>query len=201
MTSALPQIDKIVWLTLENRSLDHMLGWLYDGQQLPPSRLFPSTSNPYFDGITANTANYVGTTRYAPARGTHNRPRPMRQPRWNPNEWWENVTHQMYWNASEQYPAPPWTTTPPMSGFACDYKTWYDAVDEVMGAYTADQLPALYGLAQSYAVSDRWFSSVPTETNPNRAYSVCGTSLGAVDNKDLEYYDAPTLFNVLSNTK
>ena len=74
MTSALPQIEKIVWLTLENRSLDHMLGWLYNGQQLPPTRLFPSTSTPSFDGITANAANYVGTTRYAPAKGTHNRP-------------------------------------------------------------------------------------------------------------------------------
>ena len=27
-------------------------------------------------------------------------------------------------------------------------------------------------------MSDRWFSSVPTQTNPNRAFSLCGTSLG-----------------------
>ena len=201
MASALPKIKKIVWLTLENRSLDHMLGWLYDNEKLPPSRVFPPKSCPFFDGITPEIANYIGSTRYAPAEGTQDRFQPMRQPRWNPNEWWENVTQQMYWNAYEQYPNPPWTDSAPMTGFACDYGKWYDTVDEVMGAYTAQQLPVLYGLAESYAVSDRWFSSVPTETNPNRAFSVCGTSLGAVDNKDIEYYDALTIFNVLTNSK
>src|SRR4029079_12823382 len=201
MASALPQIKKIVWLTLENRSLDHMLGWLYNNEKLPPSRVFPPKSCPFFDGITPEIANYIGSTRYAPAEGTQDRFQPMRQPRWNPNEWWEDVTQEMYWNAYEQYPNPPWTDSAPMTGFACDYGKWYDTVDEVMGAYTAQQLPVLYGLAESYAVSDRWFSSVPTETNPNRAFSVCGTSLGAVDNKDIEYYAALTLFNVLTNSK
>ena len=204
MASALPQIKKIVWLMLENRSLDHMLGWLYQTNkkrvQLPPDRVFPQGSSQFFDGINAKCVNYVDATPYAPAYGTQDRYQPMRTPRYNPNEWWENVTNQMYWNGYEQTPIPPWSNgKPPMTGFARDYyKLLYDTVDEVMGAYTKDQLPVLYGLAEAFAVSDRWFSSVPTETNPNRAFSVCGTSLGAVDNKDIEKYDTPTLFNVLS---
>src|SRR6266436_4047805 len=31
-----------------------------------------------------------------------------------------------------------------------------------------------------------WFSSVPSQTNPNRAFALCGTSMGLVDNGFLE---------------
>ena len=37
-------------------------------------------------------------------------------------------------------------------------------------------------MARHYAVSDLWFSSVPTQTNPNRAFMACGTSNGAIVN-------------------
>lgn len=49
-------------------------------------------------------------------------------------------------------------------------------------------------------MSDRWFCSVPTQTNPNRAYSICGTSLGRESNLNIyadEQFDAPTIFNRL----
>ena len=149
MPAAMPQIKKIVWLTLENRSLDHLLGWLYQTNkkrvQLPPDRVFPQGSSQFFDGINAKCVNYVDATPYAPAYGTQDRYQPMRTPRYNPNEWWENVTNQMYWNGYEQTPIPPWSNgKPPMTGFARDYyKLLYDTVDEVMGAYTKDQLPVL----------------------------------------------------------
>ena len=175
MPAGMPQIKKIVWLTLENRSLDHMLGWLYSTQTLPSERVFPAESSQVFEGITPKCVNYVETTPYAPAEGTQDRFQPMRQPRYNPNEWWENVSNQMYWDAYGNNSVPPWSKPkPPMTGFACDYARFFANVDEVMGAYTSDQLPVLYGLAEEFAVSDRWFSSVPTETNPNRAFSVCG---------------------------
>ena len=38
------------------------------------------------------------------------------------------------------------------------------------------------GLAKGFAVCDGWFASVPTQTFPNRAFAVAGTSLGYVDN-------------------
>ena len=40
----------------------------------------------------------------------------------------------------------------------------------VMETHTAAELPVLYALAKNYAVCDLWFSSVPTQTNPNRAF-------------------------------
>jgi len=199
MTAAMSQIKKIVWLTLENRSLDSVLGWLYEKETLSPDQVYPPKSSLRFDGITAADQNSVDWSEYAPAHGTQLLEQPLRQPRWNPGEWWENVGNQMYWDAWGNDSVPRWSpATPPMTGFARDYSAFYDATGEVMGAYTKEQLPALYALAQAYAVSDRWFSSVPTETNPNRAFSVCGTSLGAVDNADMTYYDAPTVFNALT---
>ena len=160
-----------------------------------------SSANTRFDGITAKDQNSVDWWSYKPAHGTQQFDQPLRQPRWNPNEWWENVGNQMYWDAYGNDSVPRWSkATPPMTGFARDYWSVYDTTSEVMGAYSKEQLPALYGLAEAFAVSDRWFSSVPTETNPNRAFSVCGSSLGAVNNADAVYYDLPTVFNALTPT-
>ena len=55
-----------------------------------------------------------------------------------------------------------------------------------MQSYTPDQLPVINGLAEHYAVGDMWFSSVPSQTNPNRAFALCGTSMGLVNNGFLE---------------
>lgn len=199
--TVMPQINKVVLLMLENRSLDNVLGWLYDGVELPADRVYPSDSSRGFDGITSYLENGVGDHVYKPSRGTQQRFQPLRQPRWNPNEWWANVGNQCYWDAHGHEAIARWTagSTAPMTGFAKDYAAFYDSTGEVMGAYSKDQLPVLYGLAEGFAVSDRWFSSVPTETNPNRAFGLCGTSQGAVDNADRMYYTTPTLLNALSS--
>ena len=44
MTPIMPQVKNIVMLMLENRSLDNLLGWLYDGDQ--PEHVFPQTVRP-----------------------------------------------------------------------------------------------------------------------------------------------------------
>jgi phospholipase C len=195
----MPQIKKIVMLMLENRSLDNLLGWLYQNEELSPDNVFPLNSSLRFDGLSPGDVNYIDKERFAPSHGTQQRTQPMRQPRYNPDELWEPVGNQMYWNAYGKDSVPRWSAaTPPMTGFAGDYKRWYDTPDEVMGAYSEEQLPVLYGLARAFAISDRWFSSVPTETNPNRAFSVCGSSAGAVDNKDIDVYALPTIFNALT---
>jgi phospholipase C len=46
-----------------------------------------------------------------------------------------------------------------------------------MEAYTPTQLPMLNGLANAYAVSDALHASVPSQVDPNRAFSLCGTPL------------------------
>ncbi len=52
--------------------------------------------------------------------------------------------------------------------------------DRAMGYYDWRDLPYYYALATQYATSDSWFSSVLTETVPNRMYLLGGTSWGAI---------------------
>jgi Phosphoesterase family len=54
---------------------------------------------------------------------------------------------------------------------------------DIMGCFAQETLPVLSGLARGYAVCDQWFSSVPTETLPNRAFACAGTSQGHMDDK------------------
>src|SRR5258708_14883569 len=51
-----------------------------------------------------------------------------------------------------------------------------------MNCFTPDNLPVLTTLMQQYAVCDRWFSSLPGPTVPNRLFAHFGTSFGNVDN-------------------
>jgi phospholipase C len=50
--------------------------------------------------------------------------------------------------------------------------------DDTMGFYTQADLPYYYGLATTFAVDDRYFSSVPAQTVSNRLYELAGTSFG-----------------------
>ncbi|MBM4208684.1 MAG: hypothetical protein FJ190_12040 [Gammaproteobacteria bacterium] len=186
----MPQVKTIVMLMLENRSLDTVLGWLYSGSA--PAAVYPPGSSPTFDGIPANSSNSYKNTAYAPQNGTQGYSEACRVPAYDPGEPMPDVLVQLYGDAQGNTPSNPWSQTPTMQGFAYNYYADYiHSVGEVMGAYSAEQLPVLYGLAENFAVSDRWFASVPTQTNPNRAFSICGTSLGAEVNSDIsirQYY-------------
>lgn len=53
---------------------------------------------------------------------------------------------------------------------------------QIMGSFTPRQLPVLSKLAEQFAVYDHWFSAVPTQTFPNRAFFHASTSSGYVTN-------------------
>jgi phospholipase C len=202
MTDVMPQIKTIVMLMLENRSLDTMLGWLHDE---PGSRVHPvpAGSPAHFDGIRAGMTNLRASGQlkreYTPAHGTSSFAQPLRVPRADPFEGMRDVQNQMY--GDENGPPPPdqWGDDAPMSGFAADYPALWADASEVMGAYSRRELPVLYGLAEHFAVSDAWFCSVPTMTDPNRAFALCGTSLGATSDIPVRTFDAPTIFNGLDD--
>jgi phospholipase C len=64
-----------------------------------------------------------------------------------------------------------------------------------MGYYNGGDLPVYDHLASEFAVCDRWFSSVPGSTWPNRLYAVCGTAAGSRDDLPLNLpplYDRPS---------
>lgn len=201
-SQVLAQIDTIVVLMLENRSFDTMLGWLHsDGA---PVTIVPTGSEPArLDGIPAGAQNAVRDMPYPPQRG---RPelgaQRWRVPRQDPAEALDSVFRQMYADSDGLTLPYTWADDAPMTGFAWDYTTMLPCdVGDVMGAYTSAELPVLYGLAEQFAVSDRWFSSVPTETQPNRAFAYCGTSDGKETDLDRPAtYPSTTIFNALNTT-
>jgi phospholipase C len=56
--------------------------------------------------------------------------------------------------------------------------------DDTMGFYDQDELPFYYDLAQSFAISDRFFCSVLGPTFPNRSYLMAATSFGHLTTND-----------------
>lgn len=71
------------------------------------------------------------------------------------------------------------------SGFVKDYQTnvkgnTAEDRQDIMGYYAPDFLHALYELGKNFTVCDRWFSSLPGPTWPNRFFALSGTSSGCV---------------------
>lgn len=197
-------IEHVVVVMLENRSLDNVLGYLY-GPDDPPKRNFPplKSGEKPFHGLLFEDADKLKNDSVPPAPVV----RATNTPGWDPGEEYEHVNVQLF-GANP----PPTSAVPDMKGFLKDYGTLCkgdeDAKKQIMRMYTPADLPVINGLARAYAVSDQWFSSVPTQTNANRAFSICGTSLGLVDNGYLtkhwvdyklanDRFDADTIWNVL----
>ena len=176
--AGLDSIDHVVLVMLENRSFDHMLGFLY-----------PKSDN--FEGLDGTESNLDADGNearvFAITPGMQNA---YYFPLANPAEGYQATNDQLF--SSD---------TPPASGRAAndgfvtsfanelqhpahplDPKLVGAAAASIMGMYAAETLPVLSGLAQGFAVCDGWFASVPTQTFPNRAYAVAGTSLGYTDN-------------------
>lgn len=205
------EIKHVVVLMLENRSFDNVLAWLYNDKDVPRHYL-PQTTDPHFLGLSEDTLSRYTNTLKDPAGDIVYSSPPIKglpsvantlylnSPSTNPNEPFAYVKNQIFGfdGGSE----------PTMSGFLQDYAnmwepdTWeYDKADicAVMETYTENELPVLYGLAKQYAVSDLWFSSVPSQTNPNRAFMACGTSEGQIDNGPAgqSLFHADTIWNRL----
>lgn len=210
-----PPIEHVVMLMLENRGFDSVHGYLYT-RASPPARIIPG-GGPGFMGLDG-TAVPAQSARRSGGRTISGTPQPgvlgANSPGKDPGEPYRHVNQQLF-NAPE---APYKGQPPTMDGFLQDYcdVVGDGATDEqcrqILRMFTPQDLPALNALARTYAVSDAWFCSVPTQTNANRAFSLCGTSLGEVDNGyypagirgwvfEADAFDTKTIWNVLDDNK
>lgn len=198
----LNQIDHIVVLMMENRSFDNVLGWLYDGDNQAPFDKIPRGQK--FDGVSGKDLFNLRPdgSKVNAGKGTS-----MIDPYPDPNEPYDHVYAQMYNDHSCPKPIPNPTTSPNMKGFVIDYANAIAVAGEqpkgcsriladlfrgrspmafdpgvIMNCFTPDLLPVISGLANAYAVCDHWFSSVPTQTFPNRSFVHAATSSGYVVN-------------------
>src|ERR1700678_1868525 len=199
--NSLASVNHVVVLMLENRSFDHMLGFLYPGNVTPSGQPFEgltgTESNPGTNGQPVSVFQIQPTT-----------PNAYLMPGSDPGEGYMSTNSQLYGSD-----APPASGTPaPCQGFVKDSgytigwesrETGWSVVSgtvegDIMGCYTPQTLPVLSALATGYAVCDQWFCSVPTETLPNRAFVCAATSQGHMDDKATQY-TCPSIFGALSN--
>ena len=194
---SLANIDHLVVCMFENRSLDNMLGFLYDPAHLPAHNL-PPRNSATFDGLAfggpwtnddssgAAVAASEPTTRWPPANNQHVVPTP------DPGEPFDDVTEQIFDGGS----------VGTMKGFIHNFAKQSGAAPnnerQIMQSYSAAQLPVLSTLARAFAVSDEWFSSVPSQTWPNRSFAHAGSSDGNVVNKPYIPYGIDTVFTTLN---
>jgi phospholipase C len=196
----LSSISNIVVLMLENRSFDHMLGFLYSST----GNVSP-TGQP-FEGLTGTESN----------SGTDGAAVPVYQiqatdenayfmPGADPGEGYSATNSQLFGTTTA--PVPPVATN---QGFVTDYsytlgwegqENWSivpgTTANSIMGIFTPAMLPVLSGLAQGFAVCDYWFGSVPTETLPNRAFVHAATSQGSM-NDSTKTFSCPTIYSLLT---
>ncbi|CAL2062999.1 alkaline phosphatase family protein [Tenacibaculum sp. 190524A05c] len=172
-------IKHIVYLMLENRSLDQVLGWLYDDKN-PPKKNIPSQTNPTYNGLKPSYFNVDSSgQKHFVVKGTNNN---MNVPVHDPHEEYAHVNNQVFGTTT----TPTSPTPPTMGGFYQDFASFNVKTGEIMESYTPEELPVLNGLAKNFAVSDMYFSSVPTQTDCNRAFAACGNSLGNTNDNVLE---------------
>ncbi len=199
--NALSAINHIVVLMLENRSFDHMLGFLYaDTGNVSP------TGQP-FEGLTGKESNPgagggAAVTVFAIEPGTAST---YYMPGADPGEGYSATNAQLFGNTKA--PVPPVATN---QGFVANFAstlTWEaqqkrsilpgTVAADIMAMHTPQTLPVLSALARGFAVCDHWFGSAPTETLPNRAFTQAATSQGHMDDAT-KSFTAPTIYASLT---
>jgi phospholipase C len=183
------KIKHVVYLMLENRSFDHTVGWLYENTEAQLN--FIGSDRPY-DGASKRNYNVdaegkrVHQTKFLNGRDAGPDDVLDFLPV-DPYHDLADVMRQMFSTNRNGYEE---CATPDMGGFV-----WNNATDLVMKTYTPNQLPVLNGLAESFAVSDEWFCSIPSSTDANRAFAFTGSSLQQLNN----FQNDPTYTNWPNN--
>lgn len=197
----LSNIEHVVVLMLENRSFDHMLGFLYADQGnksstgQPFEGLTGTESNPDANGKPVTIFQIKATDQNA-----------YFMPGADPGEGYAATNSELF--GDKNAPSPPVATN---QGFVKDfaYTLGWQATNKkytilpgtvpssIMGIFTPDMLPVLSGLARGYAVCDHWYSPAPTETLPNRAFACAATSQGHM-NDNTKSFTVPSIFGLLS---
>jgi phospholipase C len=191
--AGLDSIDHVVLVMLENRSFDHMLGFLY-----------PKSDS--FDGLDGTESNLDAKENKATVfKITPDMQNAYYYPLANPAEGFPATNEQLF-----DSPTPPASGQALNNGFVKSFagelkkpahpndpKLVGAEPASIMGMYAPETLPVLSGLAKGFAVCDQWFASAPTETAPNRAFAVAGTALGQIDDSGYSF-NVPTVFGKLA---
>ena len=167
----LNKIDHIVVLMMENRSFDHLLGYL---------KLELGKS---IDGLTIGMSNTFQGNTFAVHRLTHTA-FPDGE---DPCHSGACVAEQLS-NSNGGF----------VANFGHTYPHALDPA-LVMGYYNDAAIPVYDSLAKRFCICDRWFCSVDGSTWPNRLYSLAGKAAGSKNNKTVPVYSLPTFVRHLES--
>ncbi|KAG2596312.1 non-specific phospholipase C6-like [Panicum virgatum] len=174
-------IKNVVVLALENRSFDHILGWTRRLLGLPVDGLTGAECNPNSSPNSSAICVSADADLVVPD---------------DPGHSFEDVLEQVFGNVSAA------AAQPSMSGFVRSALSVNALLSSaVMRAFRPALLPAFSALAPAFAVFDRWFSSIPGPTQPNRLFLYSATSRGAVAHNKLDLllgYPQRTIFDSLA---
>jgi phospholipase C len=175
-TDTIPQIEHIVVLMMENHSYDNRIGMLFrpgaDGFRIGRKGL-PTATNRYPDGRIQHAFRMPTTC----------------QLQSQPSQEW-TASHNSYDNGR-------------MDGFVStpiDPLTTQIVGGVAMGYWQEEDQPFYYSVYRQFPIADRYFSSVMSQTFPNRRYLLAATSIGQIDDTTPALTDYPangTIFDEL----
>jgi phospholipase C len=173
----LPQIKHIIVLMMENHSYDNYLGMLEGrGDGFSTGRDgTPEATNPNLnsDGTAVPLFHPASTRQHSGV----------------PSQSW--AASHIQWNAGA------------CDGFvrSLEETTSSSDIDAGMAYWTEEDLPFYYGLARTFPLATRWFSSCLGPTFPNRRFLIAGTAHGLIDDGRCSvggYPAAGTIFDLLT---
>jgi phospholipase C len=180
----LGQIQHIVVVMMENRSFDHMLGYLSLTHETGEEAPVGLGRIPGLNGLTGPGVNFnvapngktIPITAFDADAHDIQRTGEALSKALDPDHSPAGVAKQLGAPSAGQYP---------MDGFVRAFVESRKPEDHVgenlwvvpMGYYTAKDLPTYDFLAHHYCVCDNWHSSIPGDTWPNRLYSLAGTNV------------------------
>ncbi|KAF8390663.1 hypothetical protein HHK36_025190 [Tetracentron sinense] len=176
-SAAQQPIETIVILVLENRSFDHMLGWM------------KKSVNPLINGVTGKECNPLSTKTQQSQSICFTDDAEFVDP--DPGHSFQAVQEQVFGSS----------LIPTMSGFVEQALTMSQNLSEtVMKGFRPESVPVFASLVREFAVFDRWFSSIPGPTQPNRLFVYSATSHGSTSHVKKQLakgYPQKTIFDSL----
>lgn len=185
---ALSDIDTFVIVMLENRSFDHVCGYLSLPDADPPMDV---------EGLSPDQA-WQDKYRNSDIDGT-----PISIHRLDPG--FQNMIDPPHedTNIKIQIETPTHDAALPiLGGFV---KSYADAVPQpkdrspVMGYYGKEAVPVFDFFARNFVICDRWFSALPAGTQPNRLMAMGGTSKIFHNVGPLSFPDQPLAYDWLTD--
>lgn len=169
------KINRFVVLMLENRSFDHLLGFL-------------KATDPRVAGLNGDEFNRKNPNLPADPQIKVGRASSFVMT-YDPGHEFYDVQIQLYGQLTNTDPSLPPIANPPtptasMTGFVCSATQAVDFPEDellIMECFQPDQMPVLNTLATEFALFNYWYSSIPGPTWPNRFFIHAATSAGLTD--------------------